>query len=192
MTKRTLVTLDDLYCFSQLQILNDICDAHPDVKPVVFTIPNKFGRIHDYLQKRLPRVTFAIHGFEHTPFECRDWHPDKARVLIQRALDMGYAPIFKAPNWIHDADTEAACRDLNVTLCIHQYGHVSVPGLSFVRSMEPGREGKFGRNLHSHITRNPVTTYVLDMDEFQPDLLAEFAPFAHWSDWVEEHTGEND
>lgn len=119
-TLAALVDVDDLYHPDQIEaILVPLHTANPAFRITCFTIPNRFGPITPDLAARYPWITFAIHGWEHAHFECLEWTYEKAKTMIQRALDMGYAPIFRPPNWLCDEDLERACRDLDVILCHH-------------------------------------------------------------------------
>ena len=170
-----LVDVDDLYHPSQLdQLLLPLADANPEFHVTCFTIPNKFGPITADLQQQYPWATFAIHGWEHTHFECLEWTYEKATEMLKRSLDMGYAPIFRPPNWICDEALEQACKDLDIILCHHRNTPPITPGLMCWPGPTPQPTPLW---IHSHIMRNPATDHVSDLPQFTPSYLSTITKF---------------
>ena len=53
-----------------------------------------------YLKQTRDWVEFAVHGYAHTPLECRDWDKNIANMILDMADDMGcFVKGFKAPYW---------------------------------------------------------------------------------------------
>lgn len=177
MLKRVFVDVDDLWCREQIDTqLVPIKEAVPNFKITCYAIPNKLGPVHD-LVTEFPWITFAQHGWEHTPFECRAWTQEEAETRLLQAQDMGYSLIFKPPNWVMDKELERACRALGVVL----HHHVDYP-LSNPEGIRqyPGPAGVAKRdhvNLHSHIAPNPVTDNISTHPGFKIERLKEFEEF---------------
>ena len=175
--ERVLVDVDDLWHEGQItRFLVPIKEQVPDFRVTCYAIPNKLGDVSK-LAEKYPWITFAQHGWEHTPFECRAWTEDIAIMCLERAKQLGYAPIVKPPNWIFDVEVENACRFREVTLHHHQRHTVSNPvGLS----MYPGPKGTQDKNhsyVHSHIQPNPVTDSILTNPMFKPEKLLKITSF---------------
>lgn len=131
---KLVIEMDDLW--SEQQIHDQLLPLKwrfPSLILNVFAIPNKLGPVHE-LKKMYPWINFCIHGFEHTHFECGEWTADKAQALIGKALEMGYEPIFKAPNHYLDDETAEACKALEVTLVHNNSYKPTIEGLKTFRS----------------------------------------------------------
>jgi len=116
MSASVIVELDDLWHWNQIpKLILPLKEINPEFRATVFAVPNKLGPLgkakDDY-----SFLSFGIHGFEHTHFECLEWAQPKAEALIQRALDMGYDPVFKAPNHGLTDEVADACAKLGVAL----------------------------------------------------------------------------
>jgi len=184
--KRAFVDVDDLWQEQQIKdLLLPLREAIGEkFKVTAYAIPNKLGPVHD-LVKAYPWITFAIHGFEHTFAECRAWHSEVAEARLQQALDMGYAPVFKAPNWILDIETEIACRKLNITLHHHKIYEPATPGLMCYPG--PRKRRPFlveHENPHTHIVRSATdklsddpTSFITECPDFKIHRLKEFDLF---------------
>jgi len=161
-----LVDLDDLWEPGQLALprFAEILARHPEFIATFFTIPNKFGEVTPALRAQFPWARFAIHGWEHTQFECRTWTTEETVRLVKRALDLGYDPIFKAPNWIMDRDVELGLAECGVVLAHHE---TYVPSVSGLRAF-PGPLAKRRRiaHVHTHITENPATDWLMTHPAF--------------------------
>lgn len=176
--------VDDLIARSQLsQILQPIHDANPNFRVLAFAVPNRLGNVEE-LQREFPFVSFGIHGWEHAHFECLTWTTEDTINLVGRALDMGYAPIFRAPNWLLDPEVEQGLKSLGVVLAHHPEKYrVATPGLKTI----PAYEGQLTSEvqwLHTHILKNPSTDYITDIPEFAPGWGLDRI-WLHWTDLVE-------
>jgi len=171
---RILYDVDDLTNEAQIkQYLVPLREANPKFRITAFAIPNHLGPVHN-LAAKYPWITFAIHGFEHEFAECLAWTPEVAEGLIGAALKMGYAPIFRPPNWQVDADTLKACSKLNVIFAGDgktQYP----PGLS-LRLWPSPRPPKVAW-AHTHIIDSPGVTFIDSTPEFHPSYIAKIDEF---------------
>lgn len=175
--KIAMVTLDDLWDPQQIiDLLEPLKQKVPQLVVTCFTIPNKFGEVH-FLARRYPWLIFAQHGREHTPFECRIWTEDFARWNIQQNFKMGYANIFKPPNWTMDEELERAARAENMLLVVHDTYQPVTEDLNFLQASTHKKTYGWGKLIHSHITRNPATSYMEDLEEFTPEYLRQFDRF---------------
>lgn len=178
MLKRAFVDVDDLWTPDQItRYLVPLKEAVPKFRLTCYSIPNRLGPVHD-LKREYPWISFTVHGWEHTPFECRAWTDESAKTYLQMALDMGYERVFKAPNWTFDDETEAALADLGFILHHHPTQHQ--PSFMHLMRYLPGpKSASRGGyvNLHTHIQPNPVTDSILTHPAFRPERLAEFEEF---------------
>lgn len=175
--KIAMVTLDDLYDQAQItDLLEPLKLKVPQLVVTCFTIPNKFGEVH-FLARRYPWIVFAQHGREHTPFECRVWTKEYADWNIHENEKMGYANIFKPPNWTMDRELEEAACKRATLLVVHDTYHPEVEELAFLQASTHKRTYGWGKLLHTHITRNPATSYIEDLEEFTPEYLRKFDKF---------------
>ena len=165
-----IVDVDDLICEEQIvDLLLPLRKKLPEFRVTAYAVPNKLGPVKA-LKVRYPWITFGIHGWEHTPFECLAWSSTDTERNVMRALAMDYDPIFKAPNWeLHDEIVEG-CAAVGVVLHHHQdwtpptrYGCRLFPG--------PVPRPRTYANVHTHILRNPVTDYIADHPGFQAENL---------------------
>lgn len=160
---------DDLWDPSQIEtLLCPIKSAIPDFRITLYSIPNKLGPVHD-LVKEYPWILFAIHGWEHTHFECLTWTAEDTVRFVEQALDMGYSPLFKPPNWQMDFLIEEALLSKAVALHCHESYTPTCPGLQFYRG--PSKTLPRHVNLHSHITPNPATDDISSHPGFRPENL---------------------
>ena len=170
-----MVDVDDLVSRDQIvEHLLPLKEAVPALKVTAYAIPNRLGSVAELVEE-FPWIVFGIHGFEHTQFECAAWSDVKARRLIQLALDMGYAGIFKAPNWVLDIDVEQALRDLGVVLHHHEIHRPRTSGLRCYPGVRKP-ELRYGA-IHTHILRNPVTDFIAEHPFFKVDHLRTCASF---------------
>lgn len=130
---KTIIELDDLYQQEQIKdLILPLKEKYDNLVVNAFAIPNKLGDVST-LKKLYPWIKFCIHGFEHTHFECAEWTSDRARLLIEKSLELGYESIFKAPNNYMDDETGQACNTLGVTI-VHDHtyqpsaGYLAYPG----------------------------------------------------------------
>lgn len=149
----TVCDVDDLWNEDQLALLVERKSANERFLVTAYAIPNKLGPVHA-LSKAFPWVTFAVHGWEHGQFECLGWTQADAERWVGKALEMGYAPLFKAPNWQMDEEIEKALVTLGVAAHVHVEYIPKVPGLRYYRG---GLTGPDHYWLHTHLTRNPST-----------------------------------
>ena len=170
-----VVDVDDLYCEDQItRWLVPLHDAVPSLVVTAYTIPNKLGPVHA-LRDLYPWLVFAIHGHEHSQFETRAWTDLLASRYIDLALEMGYAPLFKAPNWLEEPVLEEVCAALSVVLHHHD---TYTPKAVNLRAF-PGPPGKSTfESVHTHIVRNPSTDFIEGHAKFTPAYLAQFAHFS--------------
>ena len=170
---KAFIDLDDLWHPDQIEKhLVPIKAEVPDFKVCCYAIPNKLGPVHD-LSAKYPWVTFAMHGFEHTPFECRAWTQEDAERYIDKALGMGYAAVFKPPNWIFDEELVRACEVKKIVLHHHESEDLKRFKGPLPRLYPGPKEWRINDhvNFHSHITRNPVTDSVEDHPAFRVERL---------------------
>jgi len=169
-----VVDVDDLWCEDQItRWLLPLKEAVPQLRVTCYCIPNKLGPVAA-LRERYPWVLFAIHGWEHSLFETRAWTDTLARVHMERAIEMGYAHLFKAPNWMGEPFLEEVCFDLHITLHHHKDYAPSRKGLLAF----PGRRDRVDfEGVHTHIQRNPATDFIEGHEQFTPDYLARFDDF---------------
>lgn len=172
---RILVDVDDLYCEQQItDWLQPLRKALGEpFRITCYAPPNRLGPVHD-LRDKYSWITFGIHGFEHTFCECRAWTVDYAKAHIEKALEMGYHPLFKAPNWTYDIELEMACTQLNVVLHHHEdfepsHGVLAYPGRKAVRLPLAV--------AHTHILRNPNTDFIAEAPSFKLEHLLTFSEF---------------
>jgi hypothetical protein len=182
-----VVDVDDLWCEEQITThLLPLKEAVPDFAVTSYSIPNRLGPVHE-LKTRYPWITFGIHGFEHSFCECLEWTPEKATVLIKLALEMGYAPLFKPPNWSYDVELLKVLPVLGVAL--HHHKDAPPP------SEWPGQRygGSRGNHtyLHTHIEQNPATDFIGDHRDFRPIRLLRFKRFATPLDFASAQDGNS-
>lgn len=166
----TVVDVDDLYSEDQIiQHLLPLKEAVPDLLVTAYTIPGMLGPVHD-LAAKYDWITFATHGWLHTTQECRAWSYEDTVHYLSLAREMGYAPLFKAPNWTLNEEVEAGLKDAGVLLHAHPDHLPSTPGLLFYSG--PYRGGVRHHNLHTHIARNPSTDFIATHPHFTPAHLS--------------------
>jgi len=171
-----VVDVDDLICEEQIvDLLLPIKTKIPDFVVTAYGVPNKLGSVSK-LKDRYPWVTFGIHGWEHTPFECCAWSDADTERNILRALALGYAPVFKPPNWqLHD-EIVSTCTLVDVVLHHHKD---KVPATRYGCRLFPGPfpRPRTYANIHTHVLRNPVTDYIADHPGFQEENLLMWEAF---------------
>lgn len=186
---RVVADLDDLYDADQLKLFDHILEARPDFKVTLFAIPNKLGPVHK-LKQEFPWVTFGIHGWEHTRQECLTWSPDLANYYLTRALELGYDPIFRPPNWVADTIVEDACLALNIVFAHHANnyygpdtprtpGLMCYPGPPELRKDQPTHAW-----IHSHLTPNPATDDLFTSKHFRVEELVKYGMFRNLTDYA--------
>jgi len=166
---KAIVDVDDLIHEDQItEYLKPLHAKLTDFKMTVYAVPNRLGPVHK-LRLKYPWLTFAIHGWEHTFAECLAWTESEATYHISNALEMGYAPLFKPPNWLFDKELVKACIALNVVLHHHQRDTVQIEGLKTYVG---------GPNyIHSHIMRNPSTDFITECPGFEIANLKRYKGF---------------
>lgn len=178
--KPALLDADDLWCEQQIiELLLPLREAVGEhFRFTAYAIPNRLGPVHQ-LRRTYPWLTFAIHGFEHSFAECLSWHSELATARLERALDMGYDPVFKAPNWLCDIETETACKQLGVILHHHKTTYEpATPGLFTYPGPRKKRwQATEHDNFHTHLLRNPVTDFITDHRDFEPERLKAVGQF---------------
>lgn len=180
--KPLVIDFDDLQ--DERQLVDHVAPwlfSNPLVKATAYAIPNRLGPVHE-MRKRWPQIEFAIHGFEHTYAECLAWSDEETDYYLQRALNMGYAPVFKAPNWLHTEEVIEACTNLGIVLHTHKSTPVVRPGLRIYHE-----DSKTTNALHTHITQNPATDWIGTHPGFTPQNIAPIGAFAFVSEaaWEE-------
>jgi len=173
-----IIDVDDL--IDEQQIVDHLLplrEGVPGLTVTAYSVPNRLGPVHE-LAKRYPWIKFAIHGFEHTFAECGAWTSGHAHYYIETALSMGYDYLFKPPNWIFDGELEEACCMHNVVLHHHEKDEPRFKGLLAYPGTRAKRQG-VGRHiyLHTHILRNPSTTWIGDHPSFTVENLKAFDLF---------------
>lgn len=179
MTPHTaLIDADDLLHEDQLKCwIEPLHEAVPEAIFTLYSVPMYLGPVHE-LKERYPYVIFGVHGLNHALMECCSWNDDIAKANVELALSMGYAPLFKPPNWSFpdDADErraiEAALRDLGVVLHCHEDYRPQARGLKYWSSKDRSVE-----YVHTHIQRNPSTDFIETHPSFRPEYLATFVDF---------------
>lgn len=143
-----LLEVDDLWNKEQIQeLLVPLKKWNKDLIVNAFCIPNKLGEVH-MLRELYPWIKFYIHGFEHTHFECLEWTREKAQVLIAKAREMGYQPVFKAPNYAMDNETAMACAALDVYL-VHNPSYI--PDIPILKAYPNNQNWPDHARLSSHL-----------------------------------------
>lgn len=166
---------DDLWHPDQIRdLLLPIKEHTPDFKITLYAIPNKLGPVHS-LVSEYPWIQFAIHGWEHTHFECLTWTTEQTIDHIKRALSMGYANLFKPPNWEMDFAIELGLLSTATALHCHESYSPTTPGLQYYRG--PSKSLPRHVNLHTHITPNPVTDNLASHPGFRAENLANASRF---------------
>lgn len=164
-----VVDCDDFVDPSQLALFDDIRAARPDFKVTLYAVPNRLGPVWD-LAAANPWARFAIHGWEHSQFECLPWTEEVAEERLQAALDMGYAPLFKAPNWLATLEVQVVCARLGIALHVHNTHRGPWPeGLRIFPS--PKANGRLF-NLHTHLIPNPATEWIREHPGFLPEAFS--------------------
>lgn len=174
-----LYDVDDLWCENQIvDYLVPLYEANPAFRVTAYSIPNKLGPV-TALREKYPWIVFAQHGWEHVPFECRTWTEDDAEWYIKRALEMGYAKLFKPPNWTWDDETMKVIERLGLTFHHHPEDKqiekwvgraLLYPGPKASRTKIP--------NFHTHIHANPVTDHISTHRAFTAQRVKEFESFS--------------
>ncbi len=174
MANRALVDLDDLWCERQLEELLPLKEAVPDLQLTLYTIPGMLGPVTE-LKARWPWVTFGIHGVYHTHAEALHLVKEDWDWFLGKTLEMGYDPVFKAPNWVADMELEEALAGRGIVLHCHKQYKPIQPGLQVYRPEHPKLTAH--TNIHSHLTRNPSTDYWKTCEEFKPENLGRYSDF---------------
>jgi len=183
-TDTVFIDVDDLHCEKQIiDLLVPVYEAlasgpiEEDPKalrgrPMItaYTIPNRMGSVKT-LTRMFPWLVFGIHGFEHTMCECLCWTKPMAVAFMKRALEMGYAKVFKPPNWECHTEIEEACLELGLILHHHETYRPTVQGLCCYPGPPAIRTGLRHKNIHTHIVKNPVTDYIDGHPDFRPEKL---------------------
>jgi len=170
-----VVDVDDLHCEDQIvEHLLPRKEAVPGLVVTAYAIPNRLGPVHD-LKGKYPWITFAQHGFEHTFCECLEWTADKARALLTRGRELGYAPLFKPPNWRFDNELLQAMSELDIAL--HHHRKASIVGWPGRRYWGERKGGTSHTNLHTHIEQNPATDFIATHADFSIESLLKFSEF---------------
>lgn len=174
--RTALVDVDDLFRREQIEEhLAPLKAGVPNLVVTAYCIPNLLGPVHE-LAEEFPWIIFAKHGFEHTFAECRSWHEDLAIVTLELLREMGYAPLFKPPQWVMDSETELACQKVGVTLHHHEQYEPSVTGLRCYPGPDNKRRGNH-EYVHTHIQRNASTDWIGTHPHFTVDYLKQFTKF---------------
>jgi hypothetical protein len=173
--KRALVSLDDLWCEDLVvKHLLPLRAANPAFAATCYAIPALLGPVHD-LKQKYPWLTFGVHGFWHTWAECSAWLQEDCERLVGKALEWGYAPLFKPPNWIMDAETEKGLLKLDVALHCHEEYWPMTGGLKWYSHPLPLLTPH--DLLHTHIARNPSTTWIATDAKFTPENIIAYDKF---------------
>lgn len=175
MPDTAVVDVDDVWCEDQItRWLVPLHEAVPALVVTCYSIPNKLGLVHA-LRERYSWVVFAIHGWEHSQFETRAWPDTLGRTYMEKALEMGYAPLFKAPNWLEEHLLETVCANLGIVLHHHERYTPTVAGL---RAFPGTKERTDFEPIHTHIQRNPSTDFIEGHAKFTAEYLSQFKEFA--------------
>lgn len=128
-----VVDFDD-YCDATvhtLDLLADIKRAHPKFKVTLFAIPARCSSTTIEMAKHVDAkyggnwLQLAPHGWRHTRGECYYWTSEEAIDKITRAANRGIdAPLFKAPAWLINDETVAACKSINYI--VYNPGHLGI------------------------------------------------------------------
>lgn len=177
---KTLLEVDDLWNRKQIEeLLVPLRKANTNVLVNAFTIPNKFGPVTE-IKKLFPWINFCIHGFEHTHYECLEWTYEKACALIGKALEMGYEPVFKAPNHYLDKEVEAACVASKVAL-IHDHSYK--PYMKGTHTYECKLHTLDHTRLSAHLVAYPGSRdFILDHPSFKPEVFKDFDGFLSYQE----------
>lgn len=105
-------------------------------KATLFTIP---ARTSDHTLDRValrPFLELAVHGWEHSPLECKDWTKERTAEVLGLCLKAGveheeadshYKAIFKAPYWIASNDVYTALAKANWAIADHPQNWQKIP-----------------------------------------------------------------
>lgn len=174
-----LVDVDDLWCEEQItDLLLPLREGVGQTfRMTAYAIPNKLGPVFS-LKAKYPWLTFGIHGFEHTFCECRSWTSDLARAHIETALEMGYDPVFKPPNWIYDIEVAQACANLDVVFHHHVDGYPTFKGLQAYPGPIENRPEDVDF-IHTHIQRTAASNvdFIQDNPNFKIAHLKTYTKF---------------
>jgi hypothetical protein len=168
MSKRIFtVDLDD-YCDNTLNDtvgpLRELKEEHPGLKVTLFTIPMRTSIGTIQAAKALGDwIQLAPHGWWHTRGECLAWTDEEAYDKITAAKEMGIdAPIFRAPAWLLDGDTYAACKKLDYVVASHRDLRQEYTGQPEFIYNDPFGRTNGVRSVHGHVS--PVSgNFIRDM-----------------------------
>ena len=179
-TSVALVEADDLWSRQQIaELLVPLKKAVPRLQMSLYTIPNHMGSVRD-LKEEFPWINFYIHGWEHSFAECASWTDEQAIACIEAALQLGYDPCFKPPQWICDRDLEIACAKLDVVLHHHESYDPVTEGLQCYPGPKQSRRSlPLHEYIHTHIQRNPATDFITECPAFDPEHLLKFNTFVN-------------
>ena len=178
---KTLIEVDDLWHKEQIkELLVPLRTANPGIIVNAFAIPNKLGDVK-FLKEAYPWIRFCIHGFEHTHFECAEWTFEKGVDLIGKALKMGYDPVFKAPNYYMDQETDEACNYHELVL-VHNDSYIpKVPGTVAY----PGKSQPAHLRLSAHLVTYPGSSDFIQAHRgFHPKQLQPLTNFCSIQEFV--------
>jgi hypothetical protein len=170
-----LISCDDLFSPTQVELyLQPLKDEVPDLVVTCYTIPNRFGPVHD-AKKRWPWIVFAAHGAEHTRGECLSWDDELAKAKLEWCLEMGFAPIFKAPGYAQNDDLEIACHHLGFILHHDRSYTPMYPGTK----VYPGHRQRTDHDyIHCHLQQyRGSQDFIVDNPRMHPDYLRRYDSF---------------
>ncbi len=181
---KMLLEVDDLWDRDQIQAqLVPLKERNKAVVVNAFCVPNKLGEVH-MLREIYPWIQFYIHGFEHTHFECLEWTAEKAFALLSKAREMGYQPVFKAPNYSMDDETGHACSVLNIYL-VHNPTYI--PDVLGLKAYPAGKNWPKHTRVSAHLVDYPgCGDYINIHPGLSPDSLKEVTEFLNYEAFIEQ------
>lgn len=182
---RMLLEVDDLWDSDQIQKqLVPLRGFNKNLVVNAFCIPNKLGEVH-MLREIYPWIKFYIHGFEHTHFECLEWTDEKARALLSKAREMGYQPVFKAPNYLMDDETALACSYLDIYL-VHNPSYI--PDMTGLKSYPNNQNWPKHLRASAHLVPYPGCGDFIETNPcFSKQGLEEASEFLDYEAFIEDN-----
>lgn len=165
---RYCVEFDDLcdQTAYTLQVLKAIKGEWPEFKVTLFTIPARTSPIVIEEAKKMGDwIALAPHGWRHTKGECLSWTKEEALSKLRLAAEKGVdAPTFRAPGWLLDHETYAACRELGYTVADHFVYRASQEGDKVYTYNNTAGKAPLVRAVHGHLSRSQyVDNWILKM-----------------------------
>lgn len=153
-TKPIVMDFDD-YCDATAPKLDLLCrlkDRMPNLQVTLFAIPRRCSPAAIRDVKILGDwVALGMHGWRHTLGECWSWTKDEALAKMRLAAAMGIdAGVFRAPQWVLDAETYYAAAELGWAVADHKDFRVLGTGCRVYTYNKPIWNPPYTR-VHGHL-----------------------------------------